>query len=516
MKKIGKRTLALVLVLSMLIIPCATAFETVANNLNGLGLFLGDDGGYRLEAELTRAEGAALVVRLLGLEGSDTDTVAPFTDLPDWAAPYVHILYSRDLIAGVSETEFDPDAPMSIQMFVTLILRVLGYSDAEGGDFTFDTAIPFGMSVSLIDPINAPTKTLTRGHAAAIAYTALSLSCSGEDSETLLEALVADGAISDADAEDMLKLFTDYNKLFAALTESDFQNSCSFEMTADFTMSENLSGETIAVALTGNVDILVNEENPLNSLAAMTFDFDIDGQVMAFNIYMADEKLYIETNAAIHDPETETDIEIKERYYMLLSEYMPEGLDFAATNNGGSAISIISALNVTETDGNSRYDISYDTAALESAVNAIFLSAIAAMGEVADAELGLTMGIDDMSIYYVLDQNDAPSEMGAELVYNISMPIAAAGTTIVLIVNAEMDMQMKILATGEAVEVTLPVDLDEYPSISDMFTVETIEGETVEAETVEAMGIEEPTISLSDKLGASAALIGIKAAMSGF
>ena len=45
--------------------------------------------------------------------------------------------YTHGLTNGVSATRFGTDTA-SCQMYLTFVLRSLGYSDAGGGDFTWD------------------------------------------------------------------------------------------------------------------------------------------------------------------------------------------------------------------------------------------------------------------------------------------------------------------------------------------------------------------------------------------
>ena len=69
MKKSLVRILSLALVVSMLAIGAQAAnFESVADQLNTLGVFQGTATGYQLDRAPTRAEAATMLVRLLGKE----------------------------------------------------------------------------------------------------------------------------------------------------------------------------------------------------------------------------------------------------------------------------------------------------------------------------------------------------------------------------------------------------------------------------------------------------------------
>ena len=72
---------------------CAAEYTAQADGLNKLGLFKGTENGYELDKNFTRAEGAAMLVRLLGKEKEvlSAQPIGLFADVPanDWAAPYI-------------------------------------------------------------------------------------------------------------------------------------------------------------------------------------------------------------------------------------------------------------------------------------------------------------------------------------------------------------------------------------------------------------------------------------------
>ena len=146
MKKLLSLLLAALLCCALLLGALAAepeAAQSAADRLYGLGLFRGTgvaaDGSpiYELERVPNRNEAVTMLVRLLGAEDEalSGDWETPFTDLADWAAPYVGYAYENGLTTGVSSTAFGGDAPVTGAQYVTLVLRALGYSDREG-DFS--------------------------------------------------------------------------------------------------------------------------------------------------------------------------------------------------------------------------------------------------------------------------------------------------------------------------------------------------------------------------------------------
>ena len=72
----------------------AADFTECAEHLDNMGLFRGTEQGYELDRAPTRAEAAAMLVRLLGKEEEAGRLAydAPFTDLQEWEKPYVQYL----------------------------------------------------------------------------------------------------------------------------------------------------------------------------------------------------------------------------------------------------------------------------------------------------------------------------------------------------------------------------------------------------------------------------------------
>ena len=80
-----------------------------------------------------------MLIRLLGkdAEANGGSWKHPFTDVPGWANEEVGYAYEKGLTKGSSATEFGTGTA-SAQMYLTFVLRALGYSDAAGGQFTWD------------------------------------------------------------------------------------------------------------------------------------------------------------------------------------------------------------------------------------------------------------------------------------------------------------------------------------------------------------------------------------------
>ena len=149
-----KKLLSIFLVLALLaaFVPAALAADAeetaAADVLYTLGLFKGtgtDAEGkpiYDLDRAPNRAEAVTMLVRLLGKESEAQAGTweIPFTDVADWARPYVGYAYANGLTNGTGRTTFSGKDPVTATQYLTFVLRALGYSSAEGGDFRWDAA----------------------------------------------------------------------------------------------------------------------------------------------------------------------------------------------------------------------------------------------------------------------------------------------------------------------------------------------------------------------------------------
>lgn len=94
-----------------------------------------------LDRTANRMEGAAMLVRLLGAEAEALagNYSHPFTDVAEWANPYIGYLYEKGLTNGVGNNLYGSERPINEKAYLTFLLRALGYSDKDGTDFTWDT-----------------------------------------------------------------------------------------------------------------------------------------------------------------------------------------------------------------------------------------------------------------------------------------------------------------------------------------------------------------------------------------
>lgn len=197
-----KKAISLMLTLALVLCMIPTAFAAsseateAADALNALGLFNGtgtDANGkpiYDLDRAPTRAEAVTMLVRLLGKEDEANEGTReiPFTDIQDWAKPYIGYAYANGLTTGTSTTTFSGDDTVTATQYLTLVLRALGYKDSEG-DFSWDKAWELSDKIGITDGrYTANSNDFLRADVALISNDALSSKIKGTDG-TLLESI---------------------------------------------------------------------------------------------------------------------------------------------------------------------------------------------------------------------------------------------------------------------------------------------------------------------------------------
>lgn len=132
----------------------------LASQLKELGLFLGvgekENGttDFALERAPNRTEALTMLVRALGKEAPAQESAKthPFSDVPDWADGYVSYAYTAGLTKGVSEDRFGAADTASAEMYLTFMLRALGYTEGDSGDFSWDAALDTGEECGILAP----------------------------------------------------------------------------------------------------------------------------------------------------------------------------------------------------------------------------------------------------------------------------------------------------------------------------------------------------------------------------
>ncbi len=199
----------ILLMVSFFVIPVQADTNmaiNAANILYELGLFQGtgvnSDGKpiFDLDRIPTRQEAVTMLIRLLGKdnEAKSTTWETPFTDVDEWAKPYVGYAYNHKLTSGIDATTFGGKNIVTASQYITFILRALDYN--SGTDFAWDSAWTLSDSLGITDGEYSPSSRFTRADVAIISYNALKMNSKGT-SKTLLSDLISKGVIPPSSGE---------------------------------------------------------------------------------------------------------------------------------------------------------------------------------------------------------------------------------------------------------------------------------------------------------------------------
>lgn len=140
MKKRISIIVALVLILTNLLsvvsfanfsdVPQESTYREAIITLTKLGVINGyDDGTFKPEGAITRAEFTKMIMTALG-RGDATTEPTEFSDINGhWAKYYIKNAYDMDIINGFPDGTFAPDAQVTYEQALKMVVCALGYVD---------------------------------------------------------------------------------------------------------------------------------------------------------------------------------------------------------------------------------------------------------------------------------------------------------------------------------------------------------------------------------------------------
>ena len=186
-----KRALSLLLsstmVLGMLVMgSSAASYADVTSDhheeaiavMQAVGVMIGDENGnFNPDKKVTRAEMATVMANLLGLKADDFKNAAiPFTDVPEWAHPYVAACYAAGVTSGTSATTYGSNDSVTAVQASLMMMKALGYFQYQsdfGGDWQIAT-IKQASSIDLFnDIVTGVNDALNRDSVAQLALNTL-------------------------------------------------------------------------------------------------------------------------------------------------------------------------------------------------------------------------------------------------------------------------------------------------------------------------------------------------------
>lgn len=91
-----------------------------------------ENGEFRPEDTITRAQAAAIICRLKGVAAKAEEmTESPFTDVPDshWAAGYITVAEALEIITGYGDGTFGPEDTLTYAQMLSILINAWGYTD---------------------------------------------------------------------------------------------------------------------------------------------------------------------------------------------------------------------------------------------------------------------------------------------------------------------------------------------------------------------------------------------------
>lgn len=125
-------------------------------DMHDLKIMVGDqNGNFRGNVAITRAEMATVICRMLGLEQQAKDFVgnASFSDIQNhWALGYVETVAKHNILTGNEDGSFAPDEKMTFAQVTKALVNALGYKDiVEASTLSLNDYISLGEERGIID-----------------------------------------------------------------------------------------------------------------------------------------------------------------------------------------------------------------------------------------------------------------------------------------------------------------------------------------------------------------------------
>ena len=201
LKKILALVLALMMTVSLMVVASAASYkdyadadeisaeyETAVAVLTGMGVFKGDEDGFRPQDTITRAEVSTSVYRVLSgdVEDANVEVWKEYTMFDDvasdaWYAGFVNYAANVKWVIGVGNNKFDPSSDVTGYEMLAILLRALGYDKnqefASSDDWRIEVAA-IAEEIGLTDVLVSANlnRAMTREQIAALMFQALNTS----------------------------------------------------------------------------------------------------------------------------------------------------------------------------------------------------------------------------------------------------------------------------------------------------------------------------------------------------
>ena len=154
-------------------VPASASYAEAVKMLSEAGIIQGDaNGRFNPEQTVTRAQAAAFLCRMLGIEETaKVKQSTKFSDVPQnyWASGYVAAIADQGVISGFTDGTFKPNNPVTYAQMIKLLVCAWGYEDEalqKGGYPNGYVAIAeqYGITagVTIVNSQNCPRKNVAQ------------------------------------------------------------------------------------------------------------------------------------------------------------------------------------------------------------------------------------------------------------------------------------------------------------------------------------------------------------------
>ena len=145
--------------------------------LKEVGIMVGDDkGNFNPEANVTRNEMAVVMSNLMAYNVKTYANTSPFTDVPEWAEPYVAACYTNGITSGYDAKTYGGSDSVTTGQAALMVMKALGYFQYQsdfGADWQLST-VAQGNKIDLFDDVDSGVKeAMTRNDVAQLVLNAL-------------------------------------------------------------------------------------------------------------------------------------------------------------------------------------------------------------------------------------------------------------------------------------------------------------------------------------------------------
>lgn len=284
-----KRIIAVMLLAIMLVGMVSASISVSASSqevetgilglLSELGIMSGDpDGNLRLDDYVSRAEFTKIAVAASSYKNSVATnlSISPFPDVTfrHWAAPYVRVGITGGIVSGYPDGTFKPEDTVLYEEAITMLLRVLGYTDSDFGVSWPSGQIGLANNLDMTDDVECGAgQIMNRRQVAQLVYNTLKTKQKNSQN-TLL-------AVFDATVYKDTSLVASSGEDSSIASDEIFTSSGTFKITSGFDRS-NIGAEGDAIVKDGSKLIAFIPDASKRAAQEYIVYSVLDNKVMAY------------------------------------------------------------------------------------------------------------------------------------------------------------------------------------------------------------------------------------------